>query len=108
MPEQFRFSSVKVTSTNATILLEPGTVATAMVRTLTLCNPHTANTSSVDVTMYVAEESASWNLFKYTQVTAAQTIMPFDTPVVVAAGNKLEVSRGGADIDATTTYLELS
>lgn len=108
MPEQFRFSVATITSTNATTVLAPGTAATAMVRSLTLCNPHTANTSTADVTMYVASETASWQLFKYTQITAAQTLMPFDTPVVVAAGDSLQVSRDGADIDATATYLELS
>lgn len=108
MPEQFRFSVATITSTNATDVLSPGTAATAMVRSLTLCNPHTANTSSVDVTMYVALQTASWQLFKYTQVTAAETLMPLSTPIVVAAGDSLQVSRSGANIDATATYLELS
>lgn len=108
MPEQFRFAVATITSTNATTVLSPGTAATAMVRSLTLCNPHTANTSAVDVTMYVASQTASWQLFKYTQVTAAQTVTPFGTPIVVAAGDSLQVSKSGSDIDATATYLELS
>jgi hypothetical protein len=58
--------------------------------------------------MYVSEKTASFFLFRYTQMTSSQTLMPLSTPVVVVAGDSLELSKSGEDVDATATYLELS
>lgn len=108
MPEEFKLSAVAITSTNSTAVVPATTIATAMIRSITLCNKSTSATASVDVQMFVASQSASYFLFRYTQVTASQTLLPLTTPVVVSAGNELRATRQGEDIDATATYLELS
>lgn len=108
MGEQFQVFAATMTSTAASIILDPGTAATHVLRTLTLCNPSTTSTTSATVTLYMANESASYTLFKYTQVTAAHTLLPATSPLVVSAGNRLEVSGGASDIDVSATYLELT
>lgn len=108
MPEQFRFSAAAVTSTTAVDIFPANTAATAVVRSLTLCNPSTSATASVDVTMYVAAQTASFYLHRVTQVTASQTVMPLTAPLVVSAGNALRLARTGNDIDAAISFLELS
>lgn len=108
MPEQFRFSAASVTSTTAVDIFPANTAATAVIRSLTLCNPSTSATASVDVTMYVAAETASFYLHRVTQVTASETVMPLSAPLIVAAGNVLKLTRTGNDIDAAISFLELS
>lgn len=108
MGEQFQVAAATITSTSASVVLNPGTAATHVLRTLTLCNPSTANTTSATVTLYMATESASYTLFKYTQVTAAHTLLPATSPLVVSAGNRLEVAGGSSDVDVSATYLELT
>lgn len=108
MAEQFKFSSISITATNSVSLIAATTAATAMVRSITLCNKSTSGTTSIDVKMYVSEKTASFFLFRYTQMTSSQTLMPLSTPVVVVAGDSLELSKSGEDVDATATYLELS
>lgn len=108
MPEQFRFSAASVTSTSAVDIFPANTAATAVVRSLTLCNPSTSATASVDVTVYVAAQTASFYIHRYTQVTASQTVLPLTAPLVVSAGDALRLARNGNDIDATISFLELS
>lgn len=108
MPEQFLSVASRVTSTSATAILQPSTSATHVLRTLTLCNTSTASTASATISLFVSGETASYVLFDYTQVTASQTILPVVTPIVITAGNRMDVSKEGSDLDVSASYLELS
>lgn len=108
MPEQFRFSAATITSTTAVDIFPANTAATAVIRSLTICNPSTSATASADVTMYVAAQTASFYLHRFTQVTASQTVMPLSEPLVVSAGDSLRLARTGNDLDAAISFLELS
>lgn len=108
MPEQFKLAASTITATNDFTLIAVSTVATAMIRSITLCNKSTAFTTSVDVKLFVSSDSASYFLFRYTQLTSAETVMPLSTPIVVTAGNQLRLVKGPQDLDATATFLELT
>lgn len=108
MPEQFLSVASRVTSTSATAVLQPSTSATHVLRTLTLCNTSTSSTASATVSVFISDETASYVLFDYTQVTASQTVLPVVTPIVITAGNRMDISRVGSDLDVSASYLELS
>ena len=108
MGEQFLVVATAITSTASTVVLDPGTAATHVVRTITLCNASTNNTTSATVSLYMSSASTGYTLFRYTQLTTAQTVLPATSPIVVSAGNRLEVSGGNSSVDVSATYLELT
>lgn len=108
MPEQFQVAVATITSTSFAVVLSPSTAATHVLRTLTLCNSNTANTTSATVALYMSSGSATYTLFRYTQISTSQTMLPLVSPVVISAGNRLDVAGGVSPVDVSATYLELT
>lgn len=108
MPESFKAFATQVTSTNAVSVLTVDSVSTAVLKTLTICNPSTANTASVNITLFDDATTSSFSLFKYTSVSAGQTLMPIATPIVVEPSNEIRISSDGTHVDVVSAYLEVS
>lgn len=108
MPEEFRSFATQVTSTNAVSVLSVDSVSTAVLKTLSICNFSTADTASVTITLFEDATTSSFCMFKYTSVSAGQTLMPIATPIVVESNNEIRISSDGTYVDAVSSYLEVS
>lgn len=108
MPDLFRVVATAVTTTNAVNVLAFDTGSTAVIRFMTICNTHTANTASVDVQLVKASATNTpFILFRYTQVTAQETVAPLSQPLALEGGDRLRVQAGQANqLHVVTSALE--
>jgi len=88
----FAMYATAITATNAVTLVSLGTSATALVRSLTLCNAHTASTASMDVFINKGTNTDAIYLSRYTQVASQQTLHVLPEPIVLDAGDSLKAS----------------
>jgi hypothetical protein len=106
MADIFRVFAERVTSTTAVQVINLGTTSTAIIRSLSVCNTSTVSTASFDVLVERTLETSEFYLFRYTQVSAAQTVKPIESPVVLGGGDILKMSAGSGQVDAVATILE--
>lgn len=108
MPDFFRLVATAVTTTNAVNILSFETASTAIVRLVTLCNTHTANTVSFDIQVLKSDATATpFIMYRYTQVTAQETVSPLSEPLTLQGGDKLQVRASAANqLHVVTSALE--
>lgn len=97
MPEIFRVVGTAVATTNTINVLNFGATSSAIVRLLTVCNTHTAETASI--TIQIAKQANTtipYIMFAYTQVTAQATVTPLSEPLTLEAGDVLQVKAGSS------------
>jgi len=105
MADVFKVSAKSITTTNTFTMLVVGSSATAIVRSLTICNTSTVSTASCDV--LTAGASGDVHLFRLTSITAAQTIDPLANALVIGPSGTLKVKVSPADcIQVVASYLE--
>lgn len=109
MASVFEMHSVVMTSSTEVTLLNLGLANTAVVRSLTLCNAHTASTASVDLFLTVGTATESIFVQRYTQITAHQTIESVTAPLVLNGGDQLKLAGGVVEnLHAVASVLKLS
>jgi len=105
MADVFKVAAKPITTTNTFTVLAVGASATAIIRSLTICNTSTLSTASCDVLMSSA--SGDVHLFRLTSITAAATIDPLANAVVLGPSGLLKVKASPADaIQVVASYLE--
>ena len=109
MPSIFEMHSAVMTSSSEVVLLNLGMANTAVVRSLTLCNAHTASTAAVDLFVTLGTATDAIYINRYTQITASQTVQAMDGPFVLNGGDKLKLSGGTvSDLHVVASILKLS
>lgn len=105
MADVFKVAAKAITTTNAFQVLVVGSSATAIVRSLTICNTSTASTASCDV--LASNLSGDVYVFRLTSFTAAQTIDPLQNAIVLGPSESLKVQASPANaIHVRVSYLE--
>lgn len=105
MADVFKVAARAITTTNTFTVFTVGASATAIIRSLTICNSSTTGTASCDVLM----SSASGDVYirRLTNVTAASTSDAVSSAVVVGPSGSLKVQATPADsIHIVASYLE--
>ena len=92
MPNTFLMFATAIANTSTITLVSLGTAATAMVRSVTLCNVHTASTASIDVFVNKGTSTDAIYLSRYTQLSAMQTVHVLPEPIVLDAGDSLKAA----------------
>jgi len=83
------------------------TNATAIMRSLTVCNANTSGTASCDIIVARNTSASDVYLFRFTQVTASQTLQPLDGAITIGPGGVLKVAASTANaMHVTASYLE--
>lgn len=96
-----------VTTTNSYSVLAMSTQATAILKTLTLCNSLTSGTAAVDVLVRPSTATTEVYLYRYTALAASQTVQPLAGALVVNAGGSLHVQASTANVvHVSASYLE--
>lgn len=106
MADVFRLFATAVTTTNTFTLFTVNNLATAILRSITICNAATAGTASCDVLVKPSGQNDVY-LFRVTQVTAQQTVQPTEAALTVGPGGSLRVAVSTANaVHVTASYLE--
>jgi len=92
MANTFAMYATAITATNTVTLISLGTAATALVRSVTLCNVHTASTASMDVFINQGTSTDAIYVSRYSQVASQQTLHVLPEPIVLNAGDSLKAS----------------
>ena len=92
MPNTFLMFATAITNTSTVTLVSLGTAATALVRSVTLCNAHTASTASMDIFVNKGTSTDAIYVTRYTQLTAMQTVHVLPEPIVLDAGDSLKAA----------------
>jgi len=105
MADVFRVAAKAITTTSSFQVLSVGSSATAIIRSLTICNTSTASTASCDV--LTSSVSGDVYVFRLTSLTAAQTIDPLQNAIVIGPSGALKVQASPANsIHVLASYLE--
>ena len=109
MASVFEMHSAVMTSSTEVTLLNLGLANTAVVRSLTLCNAHTANTAAVDLFVTIGTATEAIYVHRYTQITASETVQSIAGPLVLNGGDQLKLSGGTvSELHAMASILKLS
>lgn len=109
MPNTFAMYATTITSTNTITLVNLGSAATALVRSVTLCNAHTASTASMDVFVNKVANTASIFISRFTLITAQQTVHVLPEPIVLEAGDTLKVAGAVvANVHAVSSVMKIT
>lgn len=107
MADTFRVAASVVTTTDTYAVFTLETAATAIVRAITLCNAGTSGTAAVDVLVQPTTATGDIYLFRYTSLTAAQTVQPLAGAIVVGGGGALRVQASTANVvHVSASWLE--
>lgn len=105
MADVFKVAAKAITTTNTFTVFTVGASATAIIRSLTICNSLTSGTASCDVLM----SSASGDVYmrRLTNVTAASTSDAISGAVVVGPSGAMKVQASPANaVHIIASYLE--
>jgi hypothetical protein len=107
MADVFRLAAMAATTTNTFTVLSLSTAATAIVRAVTICNSGTSGTAAVDLLVQPTTATGDLYLFRYTSITAAQTVQPLDGAIVLGPGSELRLQASTANVvHVSVSYLE--
>ena len=109
MANTFAMYATAITATNTVTLVSLGTATTALVRSVTLCNAHTASTASMDVFVNKGTVTDAIYVSRYTQITAQQTVHVLPEPIVLDAGDSLKLSGASvANVHAVASVMKIT
>lgn len=105
MADVFKVAAKAITTTDTVTLFTVGASATAILRSLTVCNTSTASTASCDLIFAVSGSDVY--VRRYTSVSAAATFDAVSHAAVVGPSGSLKVQASPADsIHIVASYLE--
>jgi hypothetical protein len=106
MAEQFAMTATAITATNAVTVLQAGFGNLDLVRSINLFNVHTANTTSIRVTVTRQSTASEFVFSMHTQVASLQRIEVLDQPLVLNANDSLRVACDPVDeVHVVTSHL---
>lgn len=109
MPNTFSMFATAITTTNTVTLVALGTAATALVRSVSLCNAHTASTASMDIFVNKGTNTDAIYVGRYTQLTAMQTVHVLPEPIVLDAGDSLKAAGAVvANVHAVASVMKIT
>lgn len=109
MPSVFAMYATVAASTSAISVVNLGTAATAVVRSLTICNAHTASTASVDVFVNQGVSTTPVYVHRYSSLSARETVQALSQPLILNAGDALRISSPAAsEVHAIASVMRVS
>lgn len=109
MPETFSMVATAVTATSAVTLIDSSFASINVVRSLNVCNVHTANTAAVTISVTRLSTASEFKVSVYTQVTCQQSVQVLTQPIVLNNFDTLRITCDPVDeVHAVVSYLRIS
>jgi len=101
-------AATAVTATSAVTILDAGFGTIKLVRSLNICNIHTANTAAVTVSVTRITTASEFTLSVFTQVTCQESIAVLTGPIVLNNNDTLRIKCNPVDsVHVVASYLNI-
>jgi hypothetical protein len=108
MAEKFAMIATAVTATSAVTILNAGFASIKLLRSINICNVHTANTAAATVSVTLTNTAAEYVVSAYTQVSSQQSIEVLSQPLVLNNFDTLRIKCDPVDeIHIVASYLDI-
>lgn len=109
MADVFVMSATALTATATVTLINSGSNARHLVRSIQIHNNHSANTAAVTISVTRGSTAAAFTIVRYTQVDAHQSLQPLSQPLVLGLNDTLRVAGDPVnDVHVVASHLEIT
>jgi hypothetical protein len=109
MAEIFAMVATAVTATSAVTIINSNLSAIHVLRSLTVCNVHTANTAAASILVTRGNTNSQFTVSVYTQVTCQQSIEVLSQPLVLNSSDTLKIACDPVDeVHAIASFLRIT
>ena len=109
MAETFAMAATAVTATNAVTLISSSSSTIHVVRSLNLCNVHTARTAAATVVVTRSNTATRFTVSVFTQVTCQESIEVLAQPLVLNNSDTLQISCNPVtEVHAVASFLRIT
>lgn len=109
MPDLFVMTATAVTATATVTLVNSGSNARNVVRSIQIHNNHSANTAAVTIYVTRGSTATAFTIVRYTQVDAYESLQPLSQPLVLGLNDTLLVSANPVnDVHIVVSRLEIT
>lgn len=109
MAETFAMVATAVTATSAVTLIGANFSAVHVVRSLNICNVHTASTAAATVIVTRTNTATRFTVSVFTQVTCQESIEVLTQPLVLNNSDTLQISCNPVtEVHAVASFLRIT
>lgn len=108
MAETFSMVATAVTATNVVTILDAGFASIKLLRSINICNVHTANTAAATVSVTLTNTATEFTVAAYTQVDSQQRLEVLSQPLVLNNYDTLRIACDPVDsVHVVASYLDI-